>query len=59
MGPYCKFCDRRCFVPRTLADGRTLILATCQRGAEYDREQCGQDHETAIDPVTGLVGSAQ
>ena len=52
MGPYCKFCDQRCFVPRVLRDGRSLILATCPRGMEHDRKACGQDHTTALNPVT-------
>lgn len=52
MGPYCKFCDQRCFVPRVLHNGRSIILATCARGMEHDREACGQDHTTALNPVT-------
>lgn len=52
MGPYCKFCDRRCFVPRVLSDGRSMILATCQGGMEHDRAACGQDHTTAQNPAT-------
>lgn len=52
MGPYCKFCDFRCFVIRVLADGATRMMATCLRGMEFDRQACGQDHTTAINPVT-------
>lgn len=52
MGPYCDFCARRCFVQRVLRDGRTMLLATCARGMEHDRAQAGQDHTTALNPVT-------
>lgn len=49
MGPYCKFCDRRCFVPVPAtapawvlqAYGRFSLAATCPRGKEFDREQVG------------------
>ena len=64
MGAYCKFCDRRCFLPRTLPDdaksnaGETIHLATCTRGMQHDREMTGYDHTTAINPVTGLIGGA-
>jgi hypothetical protein len=51
MGPYCNFCQTRCFVPRVLRDGRSLILATCARGMEHDREKAGQDHTTALNPI--------
>lgn len=53
-GAYCKFCDHRCFVSRTMpADakwmpGETVHLATCSRGRAYDRERTGYDHTTAI-----------
>jgi hypothetical protein len=65
MGAYCRYCDRRCFLPRTLpADakgdyaGMTIHLATCTRGMERDREVTGYDHTTAINPVTGEPGGA-
>lgn len=63
MGAYCKYCDRRCFVLRTIpADakgsyaGRTICLATCERGMAHDRESTSYDHTTAINPVTGQLG---
>ncbi len=56
MGPYCKFCNQRCFVHtpkltpevkvRALASkfGRVPdILATCSGGKKYDREVVGFD----------------
>lgn len=52
MGPYCKFCDSRCFVSRVLRDGRSMLLATCARGAAHDRAKVGKDHTTALNPVT-------
>ena len=51
MGPYCKFCDRRCFLLRVLTDGRSMLLATCPEGMKHDRESCGQDHTTAFNPA--------
>ena len=52
MGPYCNFCGRRCFLVRVLADGRTMMLATCATGMKHDRQAVGQDHTTALNPVT-------
>lgn len=52
MGPYCNFCARRCFVLRVLRDGQSMLLATCAPGMEHDRSQCGEDHTTALNPVT-------
>jgi hypothetical protein len=37
MGPYCMFCDHRCFVE----DVAGRLLATCQRGIAHDRAQLG------------------
>lgn len=49
MGPYCKFCNQRCFmhVPETApahvqeAYGRFTIAATCPGGKACDRENVG------------------
>lgn len=50
-GAYCRYCDTRCFVLRTLpTTGQSLHLATCKRGMEHDRETCGFDHTTAANP---------
>jgi hypothetical protein len=51
MGPYCKFCDHRCFVPRVLRDGQHVLLATCPAGMAHDRDQVGEDHTTATNPA--------
>lgn len=50
MGPYCKYCDHRCFLPRILADHSSRIMATCPRGMAFDLESCGQTHETSTNP---------
>jgi hypothetical protein len=54
MGPYCKFCGSRCFLPRAGAQlGTTTILATCRRGMAHDLKTSGYTHRTAINPVMG------
>lgn len=53
MGPYCKFCDFRCFVPRLLPfKTETLLMATCLAGMAHDRKATGHDHTTAVKPRT-------
>lgn len=56
MGPYCNYCDRRCFLLRVIPDGpdkgRSLLLATCGAGMALDLETTGHTHETALNPVT-------
>ena len=49
MGPYCKFCDNRCFVylpmatpPHILkAYGTNTIIATCRGGQKFEKEKIG------------------
>lgn len=54
MGPYCRFCDRRCFVVRVIPDGPEAgwsgCMSTCVRGMVRDRDRLGHDHRTAINP---------
>lgn len=50
MGPYCRYCDRRCFLLRVLANGREVLLATCEGGMAHDLASCGQTHLTALNP---------
>lgn len=56
-GAYCRYCDHRCFVTRTMpADarwmpGQSVHLATCARGKAHDREGSGYDADTAINPA--------
>lgn len=52
MGPYCNFCDRRCFVERHLPfTTATLLMATCQAGMAHDRAKTGHDYTTAVLPA--------
>lgn len=49
MGPYCKFCGQRCFVPLPqktpdyilVAYGTVSIIATCKDGQVFERERHG------------------
>lgn len=49
MGPYCKFCNNRCFthLPEGTPDhiikayGMISIIATCREGQEYEKERIG------------------
>ena len=60
MGPYCKFCERRCFVPITFdwpedirkAYGHNTIAATCWAGQEYERQRLGVSFDDAEPFVT-------
>lgn len=52
MGPYCDYCRNRCFLLRVLRDGRSMLLATCDRGMAHDLRSCGETHATALNPVT-------
>ncbi len=56
MGPYCQYCDRRCFLLRVLPNGRTILLATCTSGMANDRAKCGgHDHRTTVNAITTEV----
>lgn len=51
MGPYCRYCDKRCFVERRLPfQTGTLLMATCSRGMDHDRAETGHDFRTAVNP---------
>jgi hypothetical protein len=49
MGPYCKFCGTRCFVPVTYRWpdeisnklGNITIVATCDAGQKFEKEKLG------------------
>lgn len=49
MGPYCKFCDRRCFcyfpdkTPKHILEayGTCTIIATCPGGQAFEKEKVG------------------
>lgn len=55
MGPYCRYCDHRCFVLRVLPGGEQALMATCKRGMERDLLVAGHTHRTASNPITGTV----
>ena len=60
MGPYCEFCDHRCFVERYIPgrDGQpaqVLLMATCPQGAEHDFAATGFDHSTALNTSAPAV----
>lgn len=58
MGPYCKFCEHRCFVLRDLPDRSwSGLMATCAGGMRHDRRETGHDHTTAVNPVAGTVAA--
>jgi hypothetical protein len=60
MGPYCRFCERRCFIPipanapaaALTAYGSSTIVATCPEGKRFEREQVGWD----IDAIRAAMG---
>lgn len=45
MGPYCQYCDMRCFVPDPRKPG--WLLATCEHGKAHDRWIAGYDIDEA------------
>lgn len=54
-GPYCRYCDHRCFVYREVitAHGRVMWaghMATCPEGSKHDREILGVTHLEARNP---------
>jgi len=60
MGPYCRYCDHRCFALRCLPDtGRQLLMATCPAGEDHDQVMIGYTHKTATNPAVGGARSRQ
>lgn len=52
MGPYCKFCDKRCFVPNPEKAGH--LLATCRLGRVHDHQRlgyCWDEAERLLDAI--------
>ena len=49
MGPYCRFCNQRCFVhfpnatPQNILDayGTSNIIATCSQGQAFEKKKVG------------------
>jgi len=67
MGPYCKFCDRRCFVPfpagtpKHILDayGSNDIIATCQGGQQFEKERIGYCYQDILDEIKKAQEKAQ
>lgn len=59
MGPYCQYCDQRCFVPdphgAARIHGSPIILATCTKGKARDRKSVGYDIDEARELAAGTV----
>jgi hypothetical protein len=55
MGPYCRFCDSRCFVPLTDQTPAFLValylpyglMATCSAGKAFERQKLGACYDDA------------
>lgn len=67
MGPYCKFCNSRCFVHMPMeappdavkAYGSSTILATCPAGQAFEKEKvgwCYGDIQAALVPARAEKG---
>lgn len=50
MGPYCIYCDHRCFVIRNVPGEGRRMMATCPGGMKFDLEHTGHTYLTAINP---------
>lgn len=59
MGPYCNYCNNRCFVhmpadappDAVAAYGAFSILATCQRGQQFEMEKLGWNYDAILSAV--------
>jgi hypothetical protein len=49
MGPYCNYCDKRCFVDNTRKGG--YLLATCPKGQEHDKKVLGYCYSEILDEL--------
>ncbi len=67
MGPYCKFCGNRCFVHMPTgtsahilqAYGSSTIVATCQRGQEFEKEKTGYCYNDITQEIDQVVEKAR
>jgi hypothetical protein len=56
MGPYCKFCNNRCFIPFPQgtpknirkAYGTSTIIATCDEGQKFEKEKVGYCYDDIV-----------
>lgn len=63
MGPYCRFCDNRCFVhipqgtPNHIlkAYGKNTIIATCAQGQEFEKKKIGYCYDDIIAEIAKRV----
>lgn len=64
MGPYCKFCNQRCFVhfpegtPQEVLDSYksgVTIIATCPGGQEFEKKETGWNYDSIRAIVTQKV----
>jgi hypothetical protein len=64
MGPYCNFCERRCFVPIPegtppeirKAYGTSAIIATCAGGQKFEQETVGWSYDLIRRAIANPVG---
>jgi hypothetical protein len=67
MGPYCKFCNNRCFVhipegtPQEAIDayGINTIVATCQGGQAFEKQRIGWNYDRIMQAIDGLDAEGQ
>lgn len=61
MGPYCDFCNNRCFVPfpegtpkEAISSYRSTvtIIATCQEGQQFEMERTGWCYNKIMEAIT-------
>lgn len=50
MGPYCMYCEHRCFVPRRVPGSSATLMATCPGGMACDMRATGYTYLTATNP---------
>lgn len=59
MGPYCKFCGDRCFIPLPFktpdymasAYGNNTILATCSQGMQFEKKEIGFNYNDILEAI--------
>lgn len=67
MGPYCQFCDHRCFVymptetPEHIlrAYGGVEIIATCKRGQAFEKERHGYCYDDIMTEINEAGGGGE
>jgi hypothetical protein len=67
MGPYCKFCDNRCFVylpeetPEHIvrAYGTATLVATCLGGQRFEKEKTGYCYSDIVEAKRAAMDGLQ